>query len=70
MLDAVHWMDSSWMATQASTISKCFHHAGLVSSSVDDECSDADEFEDDDIPLADLVRMKMIELSVSKTLLK
>lgn len=63
VLDAINWVTKSWNLVKTETIVKCFSHAGFsvgenVSSDSDDE-----EFEDDNVPLAELVRTFAINTS-------
>ena len=53
LLDAITWTVKAWETVKPETIVKCFAGVGFFNS----EYSDSDmEFEDDDVPLIELVR--------------
>nr|XP_006818922.1 PREDICTED: tigger transposable element-derived protein 6-like [Saccoglossus kowalevskii] len=44
VLDAVHWINSSWIDTKSETITKCFHKGGF--HQLDSEITDVEEADD------------------------
>ena len=52
VLDAIHMMKNAWRLVTATTITKCYRHAGFVTDTVDVQTTDSDSDDpDDDIPL-------------------
>ena len=60
ILDALRLLRQSWTMVTETTVSKCFHHAGFVVDVSPDVDYSSDE--DDDIPLARLVRVSHMDL--------
>lgn len=52
LMDCIHWIGKSWNEVQPSTIVKCFKSTGFLVEVPEDD----GDFEDDDVPLAELAR--------------
>jgi len=73
VFDAVYWTDKAWSETSSETISKCFTLSGFSvadSPITDNICvgDQDDQQEDDDIPLAHLLRVSRAVLVDQETL--
>ena len=72
VLDAVHWISTSWKATKPSTVTKCFGDSGIIgvsSAEKEGESVDIDVDEDnDDVPLVELLCRKKFDMPVCEVL--
>lgn len=64
VLDTIYWIDRAWRAVEISTICKCFDKCGFTpirhSEQVQNSDSESDDDGDDEIPLAQLVRVERV----------
>jgi len=60
VLDAIFWIAKSWDETSATTIAKCFAAAGFCVTPQETDDEDLDD--DDNIPIADLVKRSMLKI--------
>lgn len=57
LLHAIRWIVKSWKSVKVNTIQKCFTLVGFKEDSLcENDCGESGEDEDDDVPLAVLVR--------------